>query len=90
LPPLLHVPVIFGMVTRVPGLVVGIKFLTTPVKLVGMVRDGRFTPTPPLTVTDAATVAERLTPIGLLGTSVVSPGKVESRDEAPSNTTAGT
>jgi hypothetical protein len=98
LPPLSHVAVVglpdsVGMVTRLPRLEVGIMLLMTPVKLVGMVRaievDGNDTPTPAPIVADAATLADKLTPIGLLGTSEVTPGRAEIRDEAPSNTAPG-
>lgn len=99
LPPLSHVAVIellegVGKVTRLPGLEVGIKLLTSPVKLVGIVRaidvEGRDNPTPAPTVTDAASVAETLIPSGLLGTSEVKLGRPDMRDEAPSSTAPGT
>ena len=98
LPPLSHVVVIGllkdnGIVTRLPRLEVGMRLLMTPVILVAMVRgidvEGNDTPTPAPIVTDAATLADRLTPIGLLGTSEVTPGRAEIRDEAPSNTAPG-
>ena len=98
LPPLSQVAVIgllkdVGIVTRLPRLEVGMRLLMTPVKLVGMVRvidvEGNDTPTPAPIVTDAATLADRLTPIGLLGTSEVTPGIAEIRDEAPSDTAPG-
>lgn len=96
LPPLSHVavPEGVGIVTRLTRLEVEIRLLTMPVKLVGMVRgidvEGKDTPTPAPTVTDAASVAETLTPSGLLGTSEVTPGRPEMRDEAPSSTAPGT
>lgn len=96
LPPLSHVAVLesVGTVTKLPRLEVGIRLLTTPVKLVGIVRgidvEGNDTPTPAPTVTDAASVAETLTPSGLLGTSEVTPGRPDIRDDAPSNTAPGT
>lgn len=99
LPPLSHVAVRellrgVGIVTRLPGLEVGIKLLMIPLKLVGIVRgidvEGNDTPTPAPTVTDAASVAETLIPSGLLGMSEVTPGRPDIRDEAPSNTAPGT
>jgi hypothetical protein len=98
-PPLSHVEVIellrdVGIVTKLPRLDVGVKLLMTPDKLVGMVReidvDGNDTPTPAPNVTDAASVAETLIPSGLLGTSEVTPGRPDFRDEAPSNAAPGT
>jgi hypothetical protein len=98
LPPLSHVAVTgllkdVGIVTRLPRLEVGIRLLMIPVKLVGMARvidvEGNDTPTPAPIVTDAATLADKLIPIGMLGTSEVTPGRAEIRDEAPSNTAPG-
>lgn len=99
LPPLSHVAVIellggVGIVTTLPRLEVGIKLLTRPPKLVGMVRgidnEGVSTPTPAPIVTDAPSVADTLTPSEMLGTSEVNPGRPDIRDEAPSNTAPGT
>jgi hypothetical protein len=96
LPPLSHaaVPEGVGIVTRLTRLEVEIRLLTMPVKLVGMVREidveGNDAPTPAPTVTDAASVAETLTPSGLLGASEVKPGRPDIRDEAPSSTAPGT
>jgi len=94
-PPLSHVPVAgllndVGIVTRAPRLEVGIRLLTMPVKPVGMLREGSPTPASTPTDTDAATVAETLTPSGMLGTSEASPGRAENSDEALSNTAPGT
>lgn len=97
LPPLSHVAVIellsgVGIVTRLPRLKVGIRLLMMPVKLVGIGRgidnEGVPTDTPAPIVTDAASVTEA--PTGMLGTSEVTPGKAETRDEAPSSTAPGT
>ena len=97
LPPLSHVPVIellsdVGIVTRDPRLGVGITLVMMPVKLVGMVRgidnEGVSTETPAPIVTDAATVTEA--PIGMLGTSEVTPGRADVNEKAPSNTAPGT
>jgi hypothetical protein len=99
LPPLSHVAVIelpggVGIVTRLPRLEVGIKLLTTPLKLVGIVRgtdnEGVSTPTPAPIVTDAPSVADTLTPSEMLGTSEVKPGRADIREEAPSSTAPGT
>jgi len=84
LPPLSHVPVI----ELLNG--VGIRSLTITVNVVGIVIEGNSTPAPAPTVTDAATVAERLTPIGILGTRVVNPGRADSRVDTPSTTAPGT
>lgn len=81
-----------GRVTRGPRLVVGTRPLITPLRSVGIVtgigNEGVPTDTPAPIVTDAASVTDA--PIGMLGTSEVTPGRAEIREEAPSNTAPGT
>jgi hypothetical protein len=67
LPPLLQVPVVMSLLSDV-GIVTGelrLSVLSIPPEVVGVLREidaeGRFTPTPAPTVTDAAIVAETLT-----------------------------
>jgi hypothetical protein len=99
LPPLSHVAVTellggVGTVNRGPRLEVGTRLLMMPLKFVGMVigtdKEGVSSPTPAPIVTDAPSVADTLTPSETLGTSEVTPGRADIREDAPSKIAPGT